>query len=141
MVHLWKKAQLHSFSAQLEIIKFRSPNRTRNNSDRSPPRETPRELTGKMFQNSGFITSHLRFLWVVLRCEVMNPEFWNIFLVSSRGFFGRIPVGIVPSPIGQFIRMFCHPFQLGKRNLQIPLFFHPSGKHKKKYSSFNFNDT
>jgi hypothetical protein len=30
----------------------------------------------------------------------MNREFWNIFSVSSRGFFGWIPVGIVPSPIG-----------------------------------------
>jgi hypothetical protein len=30
----------------------------------------------------------------------MNPEFWNIFPVSSRGFSGRIPVGIVPSPVG-----------------------------------------
>jgi hypothetical protein len=48
--------------------------------------ENPRELTGKMFQNSGFITSHLRILWNFLRCEVMNPEFWNIFPVSSRGF-------------------------------------------------------
>jgi hypothetical protein len=31
----------------------------------------------------------------------MNLEFWNIFPVSSRGFFGRIPVGIVASPIGR----------------------------------------
>jgi hypothetical protein len=30
----------------------------------------------------------------------MNPEFWNIFPVSSREFSGRIPVGIVPSPVG-----------------------------------------
>jgi hypothetical protein len=30
----------------------------------------------------------------------MNPAFWNIFPGSSRGFSGRIPVGIVPSPIG-----------------------------------------
>jgi hypothetical protein len=32
----------------------------------------------------------------------MNPEFRNIFPVSSRGFSGRVPVGIVPSPIGYF---------------------------------------
>ncbi len=37
----------------------------------------------------------------------MNPEFWNIFPVSSRGFSGRIPVGIVPSPIGYLFRMCC----------------------------------
>jgi hypothetical protein len=30
----------------------------------------------------------------------MNPEFWNIFPVSSRGFSGRIPAGIVQNPIG-----------------------------------------
>ncbi len=64
--------------------------------------ENPRELTGKMLQNSGFITSHLKFLRNFLMCEVMNPEFWNIFPVSSRGFSGWIPVGIVPSPIWQY---------------------------------------
>jgi hypothetical protein len=30
----------------------------------------------------------------------MNPEFWNIFPVSSRGFSGRILVEIVSIPIG-----------------------------------------
>jgi hypothetical protein len=63
--------------------------------------ENPRELTRKMFQNSGFITSHLSIFRNFLRCEVINPEFWNIFPVSSRGFSGRILVGIVPSLIGQ----------------------------------------
>jgi hypothetical protein len=29
----------------------------------------------------------------------MNPGFWNIFPVSSRGFSGRISVGIVPSSV------------------------------------------
>jgi hypothetical protein len=62
--------------------------------------ENPRELTGKMFQYSGFITSHLKKFLKILRCEAMNSEFWNIFPVSSRGFSGRIPVGIVPSPNG-----------------------------------------
>jgi hypothetical protein len=62
--------------------------------------ENPLELTGKIFQNSGFITSNLRFFRNFLRCEAMNPEFRNIFPVSSRGFSRRIQVGIVPSPIG-----------------------------------------
>ncbi len=63
--------------------------------------ENPRELTGKMFQNSGFITSHLKKFHKILRCEVMKPEFWNIFFVSSREFSGWIPFGIVPSPVGK----------------------------------------
>ncbi len=62
--------------------------------------KNPRELTGKMFQNSWFITSHLRIFRNFLRCEVMNREFWNIFPSSSHEFSGRIPFGIVPIPIG-----------------------------------------
>jgi hypothetical protein len=62
--------------------------------------ENPRELTGKMFRNSGFITSHFKKFLKILVCEVMNLEFWKIFPVSSRGFSGRISVGIVPSPVG-----------------------------------------
>jgi hypothetical protein len=36
--------------------------------------ENPLEVTGKMFQNSGFITSHLRIFRNFLRCKVMNPK-------------------------------------------------------------------
>jgi hypothetical protein len=30
----------------------------------------------------------------------MNSEFWNIFQWNSIGFSDRIPIGIVPSPVG-----------------------------------------
>jgi hypothetical protein len=30
----------------------------------------------------------------------MNSEFWNIFQWISNGFSDRIPIGIVPSPVG-----------------------------------------
>jgi hypothetical protein len=30
----------------------------------------------------------------------MNSEFWNIFQWNSNGFSDRIPIGIVPSPVG-----------------------------------------
>ncbi len=36
----------------------------------------------------------------ILRCEVMNSEFWNIFQWNSIGFSDRIPIGIIPSPVG-----------------------------------------
>ncbi len=62
--------------------------------------EIRRDFAGKMFRKSGFITSHLKKFLKILRCEVMNPEFSNIFSVSSRGFSGQFPVGIVPSSIG-----------------------------------------
>jgi uncharacterized membrane protein YbaN (DUF454 family) len=45
---------------------------------------------GEKVQNSGFITSHLSFLWDFLRFEVMNPEFLNIFPVSSWWVFLNI---------------------------------------------------
>jgi hypothetical protein len=31
----------------------------------------------------------------------MNSEFWNIFQWNSSGFSDRIPIGIVPSPVGK----------------------------------------
>ncbi len=62
--------------------------------------ENPHEIKGKMSQNSRFITSNLKKFLKVLRFEVMNPEFWNVFPVSSRGLSGRILVGIIPIPIG-----------------------------------------
>ncbi len=30
----------------------------------------------------------------------MNSEFWNIFQWKSNGFSDRIPIGIIPSPVG-----------------------------------------
>jgi hypothetical protein len=41
----------------------------------------------------------------------MNPEFRNIFPVSSRGFSGQIPVGIVPSPVGLIENLGGNKFQ------------------------------
>jgi hypothetical protein len=49
----------------------------------------------------------------------MNPEFWNIFSMSSRGFSGRIPVGIVPSPIGN-LTLSEDLIRDEKQNLRFP---------------------
>jgi hypothetical protein len=40
----------------------------------------------------------------------MNSEFWNIFQWKSNGFSNRIPIGIVPSPVGQMT--VADPFEL-----------------------------
>jgi hypothetical protein len=62
--------------------------------------ENPHEITWKMIPKFRVHNlTPLKFL-KILRCEVMNSEFWNIFQVSIRGFSGQIPVGIVPSPVG-----------------------------------------
>jgi hypothetical protein len=49
----------------------------------------------------------------------MNSEFWNIFQWNSNGFSNRIPIGIVPSPVG-FIHSFNTHFGMWKVSPKTP---------------------
>jgi hypothetical protein len=55
----------------------------------------------------------------ILRCEVMNSEFWNIFQWISNGFSDRIPIGTVPSPVLWAAKLFFgrqHFYFFGQQN-------------------------